>query len=362
MTQATLSNLSHFDYTLDPSLIAIEPRGERDQSRLLVYDRKRQTIAHRQFRALPEYLCPSDLLVMNDTRVFPARLHGIKKTGGKIELLLLRPIPGSAGIGTDPHWEVLVKGRSAPPVDLILNGNISGRILRNLEGGRKELVLHLSKNLFSNIYAFLEKWGETPLPPYILKHRSGKSPIKSRDLHCYQTVFAKHPGSAAAPTAGLHFSEQLLREIKALGVQTATTTLHIGLDTFRPIATKSILDHKMHREWFQVSETTANTVNETRRRKGKVVAVGTTVVRALESALQADGRVQTAEGETDLFITPGYCFRGIDALITNFHLPKSTLLVLVSAFAGHKAVKRVYQEAIGHRYRFYSYGDAMLIL
>ena len=361
MTQATHSDLSRFDYALEPSLIALEPGEERDGSRLLVYDRKRKTIAHRQFRALPEYLHPSDLLAINDTRVFPARLRGIKKTGGKMELLLLRPISGSTEKGRDPHWEVLLKGRGVPPLDLLLNGNVSGRILRNLEGGRKELVLHLSGSLFPNINIFMEKWGETPLPPYILKQRSGKSP-STRDPKRYQTVFAKHPGSAAAPTAGLHFSEGLLREIHSLGVQTATTTLHIGLDTFRPIASQSILDHKMHREWFQVSEATANRVNETRERKGKVVAVGTTVVRALESASRTDGRVQAAEGETALFITPGYRFRGIDALITNFHLPKSTLLVMVSAFAGHEAVKRIYEEAIQQQYRFYSYGDAMLIL
>jgi len=357
--------LSDFDYTLDSSLVAVAPREERDSARLLVYDRKKQTITHTLFKALPDYLDVSDLLVMNDTRVFPARLRGFKKSGGKIELLFLRPSSRSSSQADEREkklrWEVLLKGKSYPGLELVFKDNASATILRELEGGRKEILLQLSRSPFSDLYAFLEKWGETPLPPYILKQRQDKG-LEPRDQECYQTLFARHSGSAAAPTAGLHFSEGLLKNLDAMGVQRAETTLHIGLDTFRPISSASILDHKMHREWFRVSEETARAVNKTRQRIGRVVAVGTTVVRALESALRENGESREAEGETGLFITPGYHFRGIDALITNFHLPKSSLLVLVSAFAGCEAVKKIYSEAILRRYHFYSYGDAMLIL
>ncbi len=356
-------SLSHFDYDLDPDLIASEPTRERDQSRLLVYHRKRQVIEHRDFGAILEYLEPADLLVLNNTRVFPARLPATKKNGGKVELLFLRPILDSVTEKDKaPHWEVLVKGKSAPPVDLLFKDGVKGCIVRNLDGGRKELALYFPKNHRPDVFAFLKEWGEVPLPPYIVKKRNQASPLVASDQSRYQTVFAETWGSAAAPTAGLHFTEKLIKDIKGRGTETATTTLHIGLDTFLPIRTETILDHKMHSEWFQVSEETAKKVNQTRKNKGKVVAVGTTVTRALESAAQREGLVQALEGYTDIFIKPGYVFKGVDAMLTNFHLPKSTLMVMITAFAGFEAVKMIYEEAIRERYRFYSYGDAMLIL
>lgn len=356
--------LSQFDYPFDPSLIAVEPKGERDQSRLLVYHRKRRVIEHRDFRSILEYLEPADLLVLNNTRVFPARLSAAKKTGGKIECLFLRPISesGAKAGSASPRWEVLVKGKIAPPVDLVFSGGVGGRIVRHLEGGRKELLLRFPEGRTPDVFAFLEEWGEVPLPPYIMKRRDQQHPLSASDQARYQTVYAETWGSAAAPTAGLHFTENLIAAIRAKGVDTAATTLHIGLDTFLPIRTDTLLEHKMHSEWFQVSEETAAKVQQTRKNKGKVVAVGTTVTRALESAALSDGVVRAAKGYTDIFIQPGHVFKGIDALVTNFHLPKSTLMVMITALAGFEAVKTIYEEAVCERYRFYSYGDAMLIL
>lgn len=358
------AELSHFDYALDPALIALEPKPVRDQSRLLVYHRKRQTIEHRDFRAIAEYLEPKDLLVFNDTRVFPARLFGMKKGGGQIELLCLHPILRGENktAHASPFWEVLVKGKSAPPVELVFSGGVTGTITHNLKDGRKELMFYLPGNRYRDVFDFLEQWGEVPLPPYITKKRDSTRRVQENDPERYQTVYAEKWGSAAAPTAGLHFTPDLIDQIKARGTQTTAVTLHIGLDTFLPIRTDTILEHKMHSEWFQVPEATAEKINQTRQKKGKVVAVGTTVARAIESAVQPSGLVRKIEGNTDIFIKPGYAFNGIDALITNFHLPKSTLLVMIAAFAGLDPVKRIYEEAIQHRYRFYSYGDAMLLL
>ncbi|MFQ5588995.1 MAG: tRNA preQ1(34) S-adenosylmethionine ribosyltransferase-isomerase QueA [Nitrospiria bacterium] len=356
--------LSDFDYPFDPALIAVEPKSERDQSRLLVYHRKQDMIEHRDFRAILDYLNPADLLVLNNTRVFPARLTATKENGGKIECLFLRPI-----LDTDAeqersplYWEVLVKGKSRPPVDLIFKGGVGGRILRDLEGGRKALRLCFPEERSPDVFAFFEACGEVPLPPYIMKRRDRKNPLSAADQGRYQTVYAEAWGSAAAPTAGLHFTENLIKAIRAKGVDTATTTLHIGLDTFLPIRTERIPDHKMHSEWYQVFEETAAKIHQTRTNKGKVVAVGTTVTRALESAARSDGIVRAAEGYTDIFIRPGHVFNGVDALVTNFHLPKSTLMVMITAFAGFEAVQKIYEEAVRERYRFYSYGDAMLIL
>ncbi len=368
-----LTRLSHFDYTLDPSLIATEPLADRDKSRLLIYDRKTQLIEHRRFDVLTEYLRPSDLLVVNDTRVFPARLRALNKAGKEIELLLLRPLPENHETKTarSLRWEVLAKGKRKAPVDLIFPGEVRGTIVRDLEGGRRELHLDLpAGGRYNDIYDFLETWGEVPLPPYILKQRGletqKKHPIDTKDHSRYQTLYAEHWGSAAAPTAGLHFSKALIQRIKMKGIQTAASTLHIGLDTFQPIRSEALSEHKMHKEWFEVSTKTAAAINETRQRGGRVVAIGTTVARALESAARCtahkDGEMAAVSGNTDLFITPGYVFKGIDALLTNFHLPKSTLLVMVSAFAGEMAVKKIYRKAIERRYRFYSYGDAMLIV
>lgn len=346
--------LAAYDYSLDPSLIATAPAAERDQSRLLVYHRKTEKIEHRRFSSLPEYLHPSDLLVLNDSRVFPARLRAKRKSGGSVELLLLRPASSDR-----KSWEVMVKGKIIPPADLLLEGGGIGQVVRQIDGGRKEIRFDLPEGM-PDLYAFLERWGEVPLPPYIVKRRAGRGDPADRER--YQTVYAKVWGSAAAPTAGLHFTETLLEEIRRKGIQTATVTLHVGLGTFQPIREEKISDHRMHRERFHIPPETVDAVEATRRAGGRVIAVGTTATRALESAAQPDGTVQPGAGETDLFIAPGYLFKAVGGLITNFHLPKSTLLVLVSAFAGHAAIRTVYQEALRERYRFYSYGDATLIL
>ena len=254
---------------------------------------------------------------------------------------------------------MLIRGKVTPPTDLLLEEGGVGHVIREVEGGHKEIRFELPEN-YPDLSAFLERWGEVPLPPYIVKKRADQSDPGDRER--YQTVYAKVRGSAAAPTAGLHFTTALLEEIRGKGVRTATVTLHVGLGTFQPMREEKITDHRMHREWFQIPPETAEAVSATRQIGGRVIAVGTTATRALESASQPDGTVQPGAGETDLFITPGYRFKTVDGLITNFHLPKSTLLVLVSAFAGGEAIRGVYQEAIRERYRFYSYGDATLIL
>jgi S-adenosylmethionine:tRNA ribosyltransferase-isomerase len=253
----------------------------------------------------------------------------------------------------------MIKGKVTLPADLLLEGNGVAHVVREIDDGRKEVRFDLPQDA-PDLYAFLERWGEMPLPPYIVKKRGGE--CNPTDRERYQTVYAKVRGSAAAPTAGLHFTESLLAEIRRKGVRIAVVTLHVGLGTFQPMREERIIDHKMHREWFRIPPETADAVQATRRVGGKVIAVGTTATRALESASRPDRTVQDGAGETDLFITPRYRFKVVDGLITNFHLPKSTLLVLVSAFAGHKPIRAVYQEAIRERYRFYSYGDAMLVL
>lgn len=278
-------------------------------------------------------------------------------------MLLLRPASSDG-----ETWEVMVKGKVTPPADLLLEGGGVGHLAREIDGSRKEIRFDLPQGT-PDLYAFLERWGEIPLPPYIVKKRDGRRPKKGSghpsdpaDRERYQTVYAKVRGSAAAPTAGLHFTERLLDEIRRKGIRIATVTLHVGLGTFQPMRKERISDHRMHREWFRIPPETAEAMQATRRTGGRVIAVGTTATRALESASRPDGTVRSRAGETDLFITPGYRFKAVDGLITNFHLPKSTLLVLVSAFAGGEAIRAVYREAIRERYRFYSYGDATLIL
>lgn len=339
-------------------MIAAAPVASRDQSRLLVYHRKKETTEHRLFSALPEYLRPSDLLILNDTRVIPARLQVRKPSGGLIELLLLRPVSAGGVV-----WEAMVRGKVAVSTTLTLAGGGSARVARDLGEGRKEICFDLPEG-YSDLNAYLERWGEMPLPPYIVKKRGGKGDPGdlTDDRARYQTVYARVPGSAAAPTAGLHFTEALLEEVRQKGIRIARVTLHIGTGTFQPMRGEQLSDHEMHREWFQIPAETAEAIAATRRAGGKVVAVGTTATRALESAARPDGIVEPGEGETVLFITPGYRFKVIDGLITNFHLPKSTLLVLVSAFAGCEPIRSVYEEAVRERYRFYSYGDAMLIM
>lgn len=331
-----------FDFELPPESIAQHavPRGE---SRLLVLDREGPE-RHRTVRDLPALLRPGDLLVLNDTRVIPARLFGRRAGGGRIELLLVERTG-------EREWDALAKpGRRARPGTVIELEGLTAEVVDKREDGRHRL------RFSEPIEPHLDRLGHIPLPPYIQR------PDSSEDRERYQTVFARRPGAIAAPTAGLHFSEELLRGIAAAGVETATVTLHVGIGTFKPVAVERIEEHRMDSERYEVPEAAAEALRRVRAQDGRVVAVGTTVVRTLESAALASGagEVRPGEGSTALFITPGFRFQVVDALLTNFHLPRSTLLMLVSAFAGRERVLAAYAEAVREGYRFYSYGDAML--
>lgn len=341
-----------FDYHLPESSIAQTPVEPRDSSRLLVLHRQTGKVEHKVFRDIRDYLKAGDLLVLNQTRVIPARIFARKETGGKVEFLLLRK-------HDDLTWEALVGGK----------GLRVGKSVEVDDGPKAEIVeiLEGSERLvkFSEpIEPFFPKIGNIPLPPYIHE--------KLDDLERYQTVFAKEVGSAAAPTAGLHFTPQLLDEIQSMGVRVAYVTLHVGLDTFAPVNEDDPEEHKIHSEWCHLSQETADLINETKTNGGRIIAVGTTSVRTLESAGQGalfdartsnnEYRISSFTGPTTLFILPGYQFQVVDAMITNFHLPKSTLIMLVSAFAGREKVLQTYELAIKEGYRFYSFGDAMLIL
>jgi len=329
-----------FDYHLPEDSIAQTPVEPRDSSRLLVLDRKSGEIVHRVFHDIGEYLNSGDLLVLNQTRVIPARLFANKPTGGRVEILLLK----REDLLT---WECLVggKGLSAGKRVRVENGP-DAEILTVLEGSRR--LIKFSEP----IEPFFPKAGHVPLPPYI--HTTLSDPER------YQTVYAREPGSAAAPTAGLHFTPRLLDELNAKGVKVAYVTLHVGLDTFAPVNEERPEDHKIHTEWCELGQDTANKINDTRKGGGRIVAVGTTSVRTLES-WKGGMPIQPFTGPTDLFILPGYKFNLVDMMVTNFHLPKSTLLMLVSAFAGRELILKTYEIAIKEGYRFYSFGDAMLI-
>jgi S-adenosylmethionine:tRNA ribosyltransferase-isomerase len=332
-----------FDYILPPDRIAQHPVHPRDQSRLLVLDRGAGRLEHSRFADLPSWLKPGDLLVLNETRVLPARLRARKTaTGGKIEILLLREVG-------DRTWETLVGGRGARAgVRLQIEGGPQATVEEDQGGSRRRVRFDEA------ILPILEKIGNMPVPPYI------HEPLA--DPQDYQTVYARIPGSAAAPTAGLHFTPELFQHLEAAQVRTAFVTLHVGLDTFAPVETSDPADHAIHREWCRLPEETADLIRRTKRSGGRVVAVGTTSVRTLETAGRlSPGDLQPFEGSTDLFILPGFEFRVVDALITNFHLPRSTLLMLVSAFAGRERVLQAYAVAVREGYRFYSFGDAMLI-
>lgn len=333
---------AHFDYELPPGAIAQQaaPRGE---SRLLAFDREGPG-RHGTIRDLPELLSPGDLLVVNDTRVFPARLFGRREEGGTVEILLLEKT-GERG------WEALTRpGRkSRPGVRLEFDGGLAAEVLAVGEGGRRHL------RFSEPVESHLERLGHVPLPPYIQREDT------AADRERYQTIYARHVGSVAAPTAGLHFDEELLAAVRARGVGIAPVTLHVGIGTFRPVAAEEIGEHRMDRERYIISEETAAAIRDTRRQGGRVVAVGTTVVRTLEGRAAQEGEVTAGAGATDLFITPGFRFQAVDALLTNFHLPRSTLLMLVSAFAGHERVLAAYREALELGYRFFSYGDAMFV-
>lgn len=338
---------SDFYFDLPQELIAQDPLEDRASSRLLHLDRKTGELSHHHFREIKQFLKPGDCLVVNDTRVIPARLYGHKVgTDALIEVLLLKRKP-------DDIWEILVKpGKKAKPGTVISFGDglLTGEIIDVVEEGNR-LIRFSYEGIFEEI---LDQLGEMPLPPYITH--------KLKDRNRYQTVYAKHDGSAAAPTAGLHFTEELLEEIKEMGVNIAHVTLHVGLGTFRPVKVDNVLEHHMHSEFYVVEEDQATLINETKAAGGRVIAVGTTSCRTLESAVGEDGVLRAGSGWTEIFIYPGFQFQVIDGLITNFHLPESTLLMLVSALAGKEQILHAYEVAVQEKYRFFSFGDAMLIL
>ena len=341
-------NLHDFYYDLPEELIAQDPLADRSSSKLMVLDKKTGRTEHRIFKDIIEYLNPGDCLVINDTKVIPARLIGEKEgTGAAIEVLLLKRKEDMANT-----WEVLVKpGKKATPGTRISfgDGKLVGEIIDIVEEGDR-LIQFSFDGIFEEI---LDELGQMPLPPYITH--------KLEDKNRYQTVYAKHEGSAAAPTAGLHFTNELLAEIEAKGVKIARVTLHVGLGTFRPVKVENILDHHMHSEYYEVSEEAADTINSVRQSGGRIIAVGTTSTRTLESVADTHGCIKPCRGWTDIFIYPGYEFKAIDCLITNFHLPESTLIMLVSALAGKDNVMAAYREAVENSYRFFSFGDAMFI-
>lgn len=334
-----------FWYDLPEELIAQTPLERRDASRLMVLNRQTGKIAHRHFYDITDYLRAGDCLVMNDSRVLPARLMGHRSTGGAVELLLLRDLGGK-------RWECLCRpGRKMQAgQDIVFGeGELTATVSSVMEDGNRVVEFHY-EGIFLEI---LERLGKMPLPPYIK--------AELQDQERYQTVYSKEVGSAAAPTAGLHFTNELLDKVRAMGVQTAFVTLHVGLGTFRPVKTEEITEHHMHSELCMIHQKTADVLNETRRSGGRVVCVGTTSCRTLESMVKADGSFEAGSKWTDIFIYPGYQFRAMDALITNFHLPESTLVMLVSAFAGREHVLNAYAEAVREKYRFFSFGDAMFI-
>jgi S-adenosylmethionine:tRNA ribosyltransferase-isomerase len=338
--------LKDFWYPLPDELIAQHPLERRDQSRLLVLNRKDNSLAHRTFRDIREYLRKGDCLVINNTRVIPARLLGEKEgTGGKIEFVLLKRLE------TDT-WEVILKpGRRARIGSRFVfgDGRLKAEIINIVDEGNR-IVKFFYEGVFEEV---LDKVGIMPLPPYITEDLE--------DKERYQTIYSRVNGSAAAPTAGLHFTEELLDLLKAEGIDVAEVTLHVGLGTFRPVKVENILEHHMHKESYSISEQACETINRARKTNSRVIAVGTTSVRVLETAADDQGLVRPGQGETDIFIYPGYRFKAIDGLITNFHLPESTLMMLVCAFAGRDFIMEAYKEAIERKYRFFSFGDAMFI-
>lgn len=337
---------SDFYYDLPKELIAQDPLEDRSSSRLLHLSMKDGSVEHRHFTDILDYLKKGDCLVINDTRVIPARLYGHKEeTGALIEILLLKRRENDI-------WECLVKpGKKARPGARIVFGNgiLTGEITDIVEEGNRLIQFHY-EGIFEEI---LDQLGEMPLPPYIT--------YKLQDKNRYQTVYAKHDGSAAAPTAGLHFTEELLEKVKEKGVNIAHVTLHVGLGTFRPVKVDDVEQHHMHSEFYMVEEDQAKLINDTKKQGGRVISVGTTSCRTLESATDENGILRAGSGWTEIFIYPGYRFKMIDGLITNFHLPESTLMMLVSALAGKERIMAAYEEAVQERYRFFSFGDAMFI-
>ena len=337
---------SDFYYDLPKELIAQTPLEPRDSSRLLVLDREKQTLEHKHFYDIIDYLNEGDLLVANDSRVLPARIYGIKdETGAKVEFLLLKQVANN-------RWETLCKPGKKAKVGTKFsfgNGILRATVVEVKDDGNRIVDFDCEENFFTT----LDKIGQMPLPPYIT--------AELKDKERYQTVYSHELGSAAAPTAGLHFTTELMDRIKAKGIKIAYVTLHVGLGTFRPVKVDDVTKHKMHSEHYEVPEETAKLINETKKNGGRVIAVGTTSCRTLESVAARYGEIKPCEGFTDIFIYPGFEFKVLDGLITNFHLPESTLIMLVSAFAGYDFIMNAYKEAVKEKYRFFSFGDAMFI-
>ena len=337
--------VSDFDYYLPKELIAQVPIEKRDESRLMLLNREKQTIEHKKFKDIIDYLNPGDCLVRNNTKVIPARIYGKKETGANVEFLLLKNIEGDI-------WETIVRPGNKLHVGakvIFGDGLLKAEIMDTLPGGTRK-VLFTYDGIFNEI---LDKIGLMPLPPYIHEE------LKERDR--YQTVYAKYEGSAAAPTAGLHFTPDLLKQIEEKGIKIANVTLHVGIGTFRPVKEEKVEDHDMHSEHFYIKQEDVDKINETKKAGKRVIAVGTTSCRVLESIADENGLVKPIETDTDIFIYPGYKFKCLDGLITNFHLPQSTLLMLVSALAGREYILKAYEEAVREKYRFFSFGDAMFI-
>ena len=339
-------DVKDFDYDLPEELIAQDPLEDRSSSRLMVLDKKTGEVSHHIFKEIIKYLRPGDCLVLNNTKVIPARLYGVKEgTMAKIEILLLKRKQNDV-------WETLVKpGKKAKPGTKIIFGDgiLTGEVIDVVDDGNR-LIQFSYDGIFEEI---LDKLGQMPLPPYITH--------QLKDKNRYQTVYAKYDGSAAAPTAGLHFTKELLNEVKEKGVDIAEVTLHVGLGTFRPVKVDNVLDHHMHSEFYMITEESAQKINHAKEAGHRVICVGTTSCRTIESAADENGRLKECSGWTEIFIYPGYQFKILDALITNFHLPESTLIMLVSALAGKEHVMAAYEEAVKERYRFFSFGDAMFI-
>ena len=337
--------VTDFDYDLPKELIAQTPIEKRDESRLMVLDRSKETIEHKKFKDIVEYLKPGDVLVRNNTKVIPARLYGRKETGAHVEFLLLNNIEGDI-------WECIVRPGNKLHVGakvIFGDGVLKAEVLETMEGGTRKVKFSYN-GIFNEI---LDKIGLMPLPPYI--HEA----LKDNDR--YQTVYAKYEGSAAAPTAGLHFTEELLQELQEKGIEIANVTLHVGIGTFRPVKEENVEEHKMHTEHFYIKKEDVEKINSAKKEGRRVIAVGTTSCRVLETIADENGFVKETEEDTGIFIYPGYKFKCLDGLITNFHLPQSTLLMLVSALAGKDYIMRAYKEAVKEKYRFFSFGDAMFI-
>ena len=346
-------NISEFDYNLPEELIAQMPADKRENSKMLVLDKTNQTIEHKHFFDIVDYIDENTLLVLNDTKVLPARLYGTKDTGAKIEVFLLEAREGN-------QWSCLIKPskRVKPDNIITISEELKVRPIKRLEDDGEWLVELLYGD---DLFEILHRVGNIPLPPYIERKLKNEE-LAQFDMERYQTVYAKDEGSVAAPTAGLHFTQEILDKLKSKGVEIVYVTLNVGLGTFRPVKCENILDHKMHSETFSISKKTANAINNAKSEGKKIVAVGTTTVRTLETAFQKYGCIKECHDHSELFIYPPYEFKVIDNLITNFHLPKSTLLMLVSALAGKDFIFTAYSEAIANKYRFFSYGDCMFIL